>query len=78
MRNLDVSGIEKAVAELCREANYTLTEDVLASFRRGAEREESPIGREVFGMLLENAAIAARESLLSGMDVLIANHEFPT
>ncbi len=61
MREIDVSVIERAVAELSKEANYTLTKDVVSAFRNGIKREESAVGREVFGMLLENADIAAKE-----------------
>jgi fumarate hydratase subunit alpha len=63
MREIDVSEIERTVAELSKEANYTLTKDVLRAFREGIEKEESAVGREVFGMLIENADIAAREML---------------
>ncbi len=61
MREIDVSVIERAVAELSKEANYTLTKDVVRAFRDGMEREESAVGKEVFGMLLDNAAIASKE-----------------
>ncbi len=61
MRELPVREIENAVAELCQEANFSLTRDVMAAFERGEREEESPVGREVFGMLLENARIASAE-----------------
>ncbi len=61
MREIDVSVIERTVAELSKEANYTLTKDVVRAFRDGIEREESAVGKEVFGMLLENADIASKE-----------------
>ena len=44
--------------DLCIEANTRLPEDHLAALRRALEEEESPLGREVIGELLENARVA--------------------
>ncbi|MEW5919976.1 MAG: fumarate hydratase, partial [Bacillota bacterium] len=41
------------MAEMCREANCFLGEDVLAAFAKGLAEEISPVGREVFKQLLE-------------------------
>lgn len=51
------------MARLCIEANYFLGEDMLEALRKGMAGEESPVGREVFGQLLENADIARREQV---------------
>jgi fumarate hydratase subunit alpha len=48
---------------MCLQANVDLGEDVLQAFRKSRETEESPIGREIMGMLLENARIAKDESI---------------
>lgn len=61
MREIDVTDIENAVAELCQEANYTLPDDVMEAYHEGLEKEESSLGKEIFGMLLENARIASSE-----------------
>ncbi|MGE5578137.1 MAG: fumarate hydratase [Syntrophothermus sp.] len=63
MRELTVATITSEVARLCMEANYFLGEDVLEALRQGMAGEESPVGREVFGQLLENADIARREQV---------------
>jgi fumarate hydratase subunit alpha len=61
VRELDVAGITAAVKELCVEANYDLPDDVYAALQAGRETEESPIGKAVFGQLIENADIARRD-----------------
>jgi fumarate hydratase subunit alpha len=61
IRELDVAEITAVVRELCMEANYDLPEDVYAALRAGQEAEESPVGKAVFGQLIENADIAHRD-----------------
>lgn len=63
MREIDVALVTAAVAEMCREANCFLGEDVLAAFAKGLAEEISPVGREVFKQLLENARIAGEEEV---------------
>ncbi len=61
MREIKASVITQAVAQLCQEANYELGNDVLSALRKARETEESPLGREVLGQLIENARIAHQE-----------------
>ena len=63
MRTLDVAIIRDTVAELCGQADLLLPQDVRRALRQGLEAEESPVGREVLTRLLENADIAANESM---------------
>ncbi|MCR4438930.1 MAG: fumarate hydratase [bacterium] len=58
MRDVHVNDIVKTVAELCIAANYQLDEDVIESFKRFREKEESPTARAILDQLIENAAIA--------------------
>lgn len=58
MREIESAAITYAVRELCIEANTRLPEDHLSALRRALEEEESPLGREVIGELLENARVA--------------------
>jgi fumarate hydratase subunit alpha len=58
LRELEAAEITEAVRELCIEANTRLPEDHLAALHRALEEEESPLGREVIGELLENARVA--------------------
>ena len=58
MREIAAGEITDAVRDLCIEANTRLPEDHVAALRRALEEEESPLGREVIGELLENARVA--------------------
>ena len=61
VRDLDVREITAAVRELCITANYDLPRDVYDALVAACAAEESPVGREVLGQLVENADIAARD-----------------
>jgi fumarate hydratase subunit alpha len=61
MREIAAQSITDTVARLCQEANFDLPEDVLAAFRRAAEEEPSPAGREALRQLVANAELARRE-----------------
>ncbi len=63
MREIDVAVVSAAVAEMSKEANYYLGDDVTKAFERGLAEEVSPVGREVFKQLLENARIAREEEV---------------
>lgn len=63
MREIEASTIIQTVAELCQQANFMLGEDVLTALRQAQQTEESPLGREVLGQIIENARIAEREHL---------------
>jgi fumarate hydratase subunit alpha len=63
MRELDAKEVTQAVARLCRKANFELGQDVLDLLKKARENEESDIGREVLDRLIENAAIAKKESV---------------
>jgi fumarate hydratase subunit alpha len=63
MREINVNLITEKVRELCIEANTDLGEDVLQTFDRAMEREESPLGVEILKELKENARIAKEEKV---------------
>jgi len=63
LREISASEITMAVKRLCIEANTVLEPDVIAAYKRGLEEEESPIGKDSFRQLLENARIAQEEGL---------------
>ena len=58
MRELDVKEITAAVAKLCCDACYYLPEDLLARFKECQKVEESPLGQEILGTIIENAELA--------------------
>ena len=61
VRELDVREITAAVKDMCITANYDLPRDVYDALTAAEEAEESPVGREVLGPLVENADIAAAD-----------------
>ncbi len=63
MREVHVSLLTAAVAEMCREANYYLGADIISALQKGLEEEISPAGKAVFRELLENARIAREEKI---------------
>lgn len=63
MREIKASTVTQIVAELCQQANFVLGEDVLTALRQAQQTEESPLGRETLGQIIENARIAEREHL---------------
>jgi fumarate hydratase subunit alpha len=60
-RELAVREIAAAVKDMCVTANYDLPADVYEALKKARQTEESPVGVEVLGQLVENADIAARD-----------------
>lgn len=63
MRSVQAQEITEAVAKLCIDANYYLSEDIFNALNEGKEKEESALGREILGQLVENACIARNENM---------------
>jgi fumarate hydratase subunit alpha len=63
VREIQAAAVEKAVFELIRRASFELPSDVLTALSAAREREQSPLGREVMGRILENARLAQEERL---------------
>ena len=63
MRKISFENIVSRVAEACMAANFELGEDVVSAFIQAREKEESPVGQEILGQLLENATIAQKEKI---------------
>ena len=61
MREIKANRISQAVEKLAFKAAYHLGEDVVKALEKGLKAEVSPTGREILGMLIENARIAAEE-----------------
>ena len=74
MREMDVSQITQAVAELFLEANYVIGKDVMDKLEESRDKEASPLGKMVLDQILENNRIGAEESLAvcqdTGMSVV--------
>jgi len=61
VRDLDVREITAAVKYMCITANYDLPVDVYDALKAARQTEESRVGKEVLGQLVENADIAAAD-----------------
>lgn len=72
MREINAQQITEVVKKLCIDANLYLGEDVLAAFDRGEKMEESPVGKEMFQQLKENARIAREEKVAMCQDTGLA------
>lgn len=63
MRKIPFDKIREKVKEACIEANYVLDGEMVECFRRSLAKEESPLGQEVLGQLVENARIAKEDRI---------------
>jgi fumarate hydratase subunit alpha len=63
MKQISCKAITEQVKKMCMEANFDLGDDVLQAFSAARQSEEAPIGREIMGLLIENARIAKDESI---------------
>ncbi len=63
MREINVSEVTKAVSKLCMDSCYYLPEELLAKFKSAVTEEESPLGREILGTIIENAELAKRKAV---------------
>lgn len=59
MREIEAKEITETVSRLFQEACHYLPQDVIDAIKRARDVEESPVGREVLGRILENIEISA-------------------
>jgi fumarate hydratase subunit alpha len=72
MREIHVDEIRDNVAQMCVEAAYVLSDDVLTAFDRASETETAPAAREIIELLKENARVAREEHIPICQDTGIA------
>jgi len=63
MREIEAKEITETVSRLFQEACHFLPDDAIDAIKRSREAEESPVGREVLGRILENIKVAAGEQI---------------
>jgi fumarate hydratase subunit alpha len=63
MKTVEFEDIARKVRDACMSANFELGEDVIAAFKKTGKTEESPVGKEILGQLIENARIAKEEKI---------------
>ena len=63
MRTVNVSEVTAALREMCIEVNHQLSPDMAEKLSEAREKEESPLGRQILGQLIENMDIAKAEMI---------------
>ncbi|MDF2635259.1 MAG: hydro-lyase, Fe-S type, tartrate/fumarate subfamily, alpha subunit [Pelosinus sp.] len=61
MRTIEVEQITQAIAKMCMDACYYLSEDVYDALVAAEKKEESALGKEIIGKLVDNADISKNE-----------------
>ncbi len=72
MREIHVDEIRDNVAQICIDAAYNVSDDVLTAFDRALETETAPAAKEIIELLKENARIARDEHIPVCQDTGIA------
>ncbi len=63
MRVINTSEITDAVAKMCQDANFYLSDDMKNAFEKGKAMEESELGKKIFSQLTENLEIAGEDMI---------------
>jgi len=61
MREIEAKKITETVKDLCIQANYEISDDVLEALNKALKNERSRNGREILRQLIKNADIAKKE-----------------
>ncbi len=72
MREIHVDEIRDNIAQICIDAAYNLSDDVLTAFDRAIETETAPGAKEIIELLKENARIAKEDHIPICQDTGIA------
>lgn len=72
MRVIDTGTLIPVIERLCQKASYELSEDVLEGYREALKKEESPTGKEIIELLLENADYAVEKQIPCCQDTGVA------
>lgn len=72
MRELKAEAIIQTVRDLCIEACYVLPNDLCNSFCAAKEQEQSPIGKGIFDVMIENAEYAKTAGIPACQDTGMA------
>lgn len=63
MRRIHFNDIVDNIRDMCMEANYNLSADVIAAYEKAIETEKSPLGQEVLRQIMQNSEIASKEAM---------------
>ncbi len=63
LRTIQTREITENIREMCIEANHFLSQDMCRVFYQAAEKEESPLGKQILEQLKENLQIAGEDRI---------------
>ena len=63
MREIELSKVSSVVKKLLMDACYHIPCNVLEVLKKAKDEEESPLGKEIIGKIIENDELASRECL---------------
>lgn len=63
LREIHVDELTENIREMCIEANYSLTPDMVQALKNAAETEKSALGQQILNHLQENLKIAGEERI---------------
>lgn len=63
MKTIPLSLITSEVKRLCKEACYDLNPDVIETFKQALKKEESPLGKNIIELMLDNSKFAKDEEI---------------
>ena len=63
MKELDLRKVTDEVERMCIEGNYFIGKDVLDKIKEAYAKEESEVGKNILGQIIENDEIAANEQV---------------
>lgn len=63
MRTIQVSEITENIKEMCIEANYYLTPDMVQALDKVAKEEKAPLGKQILCQLQDNLRIAGEDAI---------------
>ncbi len=68
MKEIPFETVKQTVADLCKDANYEIGEDVIAALKHGLDIEESETGKDILRQILDNNEIARTERMAACQD----------
>ena len=63
MREINTTLVTEAVARMCQEANFYLSDDMKEAFNKAKRTEDSELGKKIFSQLEENLEIAGTDMI---------------
>lgn len=63
IRTVNTEKLTENIREMCVEANHFLSDDMKNAMERAAEKEKSPLGRQILEQLQENLKIASEDMI---------------